>query len=279
MRSAWLRASLAPVLLWGACAAAPEPRVVTVPEEPMRPVQWVHGIFSYEQALATLTGMLEQQLGVRRFPVALEFYDGAASLEGALVKSGYDREFARATAGAMMAIGGYRRVLLNGSALSNLEWPDRVGLLAHELTHSLQYELGGGRRGASDQWLREGFAEWVSMDALQRLRATTIHDARRQSRDRLRRTKRNVPRLAQMVTFREWVELSAPRDGVPYAHAFLATDFLIGRHGIAALLRYFSLFAHSEDRAANFRTAFGEDLAAFEAALAANGSGLTSQRR
>jgi hypothetical protein len=56
--------------------------------------------------------------------------------------------------------------LLNELRLSNLEWGDRVALLAHEMAHSFQYELGGGRRGTSDQWLREGFADWVAIGVL-----------------------------------------------------------------------------------------------------------------
>ncbi|MBI2220617.1 MAG: hypothetical protein HYU53_05360 [Acidobacteria bacterium] len=42
------------------------------------------------------------------------------------------------------AVGGYRRVLLNEAAIARQEWPARVASLAHELGHSLQYELGGG---------------------------------------------------------------------------------------------------------------------------------------
>jgi hypothetical protein len=46
-------------------------------------------------------------------------------------------------------------------------------------------------------------------------------------------------------------------------------DFLLERHGVPAMLDYFRRFAASDDRAANFRAAFGEDLETFEAALSA----------
>jgi hypothetical protein len=45
-------------------------------------------------------------------------------------------------------------------------------LLAHELTHTVQYELGGGHRGTSDQWLREGFAGVRRATIVDRYRAS-----------------------------------------------------------------------------------------------------------
>ena len=59
------------------------------------------------------------------------------------------------------AVGNYRRVIVNGSSLSRTLWPEWVRLLAHELTHSAERELINGRPSSADQWLREGFAEWV----------------------------------------------------------------------------------------------------------------------
>jgi hypothetical protein len=49
-----------------------------------------------------------------------------------------------------------------------------------------------------------------------------------------------------------------------YAQALLAADLLIARHGREMVVGYFRLFEASEDRLANFRSAFGEDLANFE---------------
>ena len=53
------------------------------------------------------------------------------------------------------------------------------------------------------------------------------------------------------------------------AQAFLAVDFIIERHGLPAVIDYFSRFGGSADPLANFSAAFGESRAAFEAALAA----------
>jgi hypothetical protein len=44
----------------------------------------------------------------------------------------------------------------------------------------------------------------------------------------------------------------------------LAAGLLVERHGAPALVAYFERFGTSDDRLANFRLAFGEDLPAFE---------------
>jgi hypothetical protein len=52
---------------------------------------------------------------------------------------------------------------------------------------------------------------------------------------------------------------------VLYDYALLAAFTAIDRHGVESVLRYFSLFAERQDPEANFREAFGETEAAFEA--------------
>src|SRR5690606_9486610 len=119
-------------------------------------------------------------------------------------------------------------------------WPERVGLLAHELTHVLQYELGGGTRGESDQWLREGYAEWVERRVLQSLRLGN-DDALREARGQLRlHGPETLPPLTELGNYPEWI--SRGRHGVGpllYAEAFTAVAFLIERHGMPAVLDYF----------------------------------------
>jgi hypothetical protein len=56
---------------------------------------------------------------------------------------------------------------------------------------------------------------------------------------------------------------------VTYNQAFLAVDFLIERRSHPAAVEYFRLFARSDDRLANFRTAFSEDFSAFGREFAA----------
>jgi hypothetical protein len=250
------------------CALPREQQLVVIPQAGLRPVTHIDRIFDYRTAVASIASILERDLGLAPFPVTFRFYPNRPAFEAALVAGGYDPNFARATASTMMAVGGHRGVLLNEGALGVRSWPERTALLAHELAHSLQYELGGGRRGTSDQWLREGFAEWLSIRVIERLDGISLGTFRLQRQNEVRAVGRaHTPALSAMITFRQWVEVSGRRGAAAYAHAFLAVDFLIEHHGIAAILDYFARFASSEDRAANFRAAFGQDLDAFESAL------------
>jgi hypothetical protein len=71
-----------------------------------------------------------------------------------------------------------------------------------------------------------------------------------------------------MVTYPDWVRviMRGSEEGV-YAQALMAVDLLISRHGRAAAIDYFRLFTESEDRLANFQSAFGEELPAFDRAF------------
>jgi len=79
------------------------------------------------------------------------------------------------------------------------------------------------------------------------------------------RDRKTVPSLSQLSTFPQWVSWRS-KEGVEvtYNQGFLAVDFLIERGGHQAAVEYFRLFARSDDRLANFRTAFGQELPAFE---------------
>jgi hypothetical protein len=251
-----------------ACAARLNPRIVEIPADGVRAVDAIGWIDDYPRALATIAAVLERELGLPPMHVQLRFYRDRAAFETGLIDAGYEDAFARETARSMDAIGGYRIVLLNESALARLPWGDRVGLLAHELAHAVQYELGGGRHGTSDQWLREGYAEWMACRVLETLGASSLETLRRRSVRELRgRDPADLPALAEMVTFRNWIALSSRANRPPiYTQAFLAADFLIDRHGLAAVTAYFQLFSRSTDRPGNFRRAFGEDLDGFDRA-------------
>jgi hypothetical protein len=253
-----------------ACATSSEPRLITVPEPGLRPVSRLEQIFDYGTAAATVVSVVDRELGLPPFPITLRFYPHRDAFEKALLDVGYDAALARSTARIMTAVGGHRGVLLNDEKFGSLPWPERVALLAHELGHSLQYELGGGRRGTSDQWLREGFADWLSIRVLERLDGVSMTAFRRERQRELRAAGRSrTPPLADLGTFRQWVQAGERHGVTPYALSFLAVDFLLERHGVQAVLGYFKRFAASEDRAGNFHSAFGQDLESFQAAVAA----------
>jgi hypothetical protein len=256
--------------LSAACAVSHEPRLVSVPQPGLRAVSRLDHIYDYRTAAATVVAISERDLGFPSFPVTFRFYPHREAFEKALLGVGYDPSLARATADTMTAVGGHRGVLLNEMKLAMMPWPERVGLLAHEMGHTLQYELGGGRRGTSDQWLREGFAEWLAVRVLERLDEVSMAAIRRARQGDVRLAGRSrVPHLADLVTFPQWVHAGQRHGATMYALAFLAADFLIERHGVSNVIEYFKRFATSEDRMANFRAAFGEDIESFERALTA----------
>ncbi len=263
-----MRHVLVSALFVSSCAISHEPRLVTVPQSGLRPVTSIDQVFDYRTAAATVSWIFQHDLGFPSFPATFRFYPHREAFEQALLNVGYDPELASSTAKTMTAVGGHRGVLVNDAKLGSLPWADRVALLAHEFGHSLQYELGGGRRGTSDQWLREGFADWLSIRVLERLEIVTMASVRRERLRQLRSAGRSkTPSLADLVTFPQWVR-AAERQGVQmYALSFLAVDQLLERQGVAAVTAYFKRFAESEDRVTNFREAFGEDFESFEASL------------
>jgi hypothetical protein len=261
-------AAAAPALLLAACSAAVT-SVRVVPLSPVRaqPLPPIHRIDRYADAVGAILAILEQDIGLPTLNGSLYLFPGRASFEAGLVERGYDPVSARQTASVLDGLGGPGMVLINAAVLERLAWPDRVRMLAHELAHTAQYRLGGGRRGASDQWLREGFADWASAHVMERLGASSFSDDRSRSVREIRRARRlrPFPRLDEMVTFRQWVSLAGRRPRLPlYDQALLAVDLLLRRSGPEAFVTYFQLFADSEDRAGNFRRAFGLDLDDFE---------------
>lgn len=252
------------------CASA-GPYTVSWPADRTTAVTRGDWIQSWPQAVSSIAEVLHGPLGLPPVEFTVHFFHNRRAFEQGLVDEGYPPAFARRTAAALDGIGGPRRVLLNEGAVARGTWSDRVALLAHELVHVLQYELGGGHRGTSEQWLREGFAEWVTERVLEHLRMAG-------ARTELRRAKRVValagptrfPPLSAMVTFDQWVELRTTRPTLPtYEYAFVAADFLVDRHGMDAVLDYFRRFATSGDTDGNFAAAFGEPRRQFEQALVA----------
>ncbi|MBI3047280.1 MAG: hypothetical protein HYY76_03120 [Acidobacteria bacterium] len=253
------------------CATAPrEPRVIAMDDIRVGPSRQAIFIGDYDRALVSIAAVAERELGLPRLRASLRFFPDRDALRAALQSQGAPPDVARDAAAVMMAIGGAGSVFINEAAFADLNWNSRIAVLAHELAHTLQYDFSGGKRGTSDQWLREGFAEWVQAHVLDALGVFTLDDIRRRSTRWVRDAyaRRSLPPLAEMATFPEWVKLhnGRPRDSL-YPYAFLATDFLIRRHGLDAVTRYFKLFANSDDRFANFAEAFGEEWSAFDAAL------------
>jgi hypothetical protein len=253
-----------------ACAASGSwPRIVSVEAARGQPTLRGEWIATYDDALVSIAAIMTGQLGLPRLQATLHFYPDREAFRAGLEADGYSPAFARETAAALSAVSGFRRVLIDERSMDEVSWLFRVALLAHELTHTLQYEWSGGSRGTSDQWLREGFAEWVEVEVLVRLGFTTRAEAHRVLLGRLRGAGvARLPTLSQMVTFPDWVRLAQGMgQEAIYGHAMLATEFLLERQGVSAAIRSFELFGASDDRAANFQRAFGLELSESKAAF------------
>jgi hypothetical protein len=266
-----LAALLVLVLAAAGCAtSARTPRVIAMDDIRVGPSRQAIFIGDYDRALVSIAAITERDLGLPTLRASLHFFPDRDALRAELETQGAPPDVARGAAAVMLAIGGPGSILVNEAAFADLNWNSRIAVLAHELAHTLQYDFAGGRRGTSDQWLREGFAEWVQAQVLDALGVMPRQDIRTRSVRWVRDThaRKGLPPLAALTTFAEWVEAhnGRARDSL-YPYVFVATDFLIERHGLDAVTTYFRLFADSDDRLENFATAFDEEWRAFDAAL------------
>jgi hypothetical protein len=273
----------------GACATAPREPWVLSSDGLRAPLHRDVGrISTYPEALATTLDIMQRDLGLPTVQVKLVFLPDARRLRDLLVRIGYPPTLAREAAREMAAIGGHRIVLINQARLESQGWPARLALLAHELGHVLQYELAGGKRGTSAQWLREGLSDWLglrvmeTLDRAERGKAWSRALARVRSPDRAQvmtlggpgslpewvervPSRVRLPSLSALGSFPDWVQqLRGEAGGALYEYAFVAVSTLVEERGLPAVLHYFALFAEREDPAANFLEAFGQTEAQFE---------------
>ena len=248
-----------------ACSSAP--RVIPLAESsaPSNPTAPIAG---YKDAFHAVAGVFTRELGLPVPRVSLYLYPGRDAFEqGLIAERNMVPALARDSASFARGVGGPDKILVNEAALARTPWPERTRFLAHEFTHTVQYDLARGRRSTSEQWLREGYAEWVSYRTVDALGLGRYADWKAQ---RLRqftnaRGRKSLPALGELSTFAQWVSWRTKQGSeVTYNQGFLAVDYLIERTSRQAAIEYFQLFARSDDRVANFRKAFGVELAAFE---------------
>ena len=224
-----------------------------------------HGDDEYTAAVADVMNAFEQALGLPRADARLVLFSDRRSFEQGLLTAGYPPGLAR-SASNFAAIGGARAVLVNAGVVNRFDRTSRIQLVAHELVHSLQYQFGGGTRGASEQWLREGFAEWVSYKVTAHLGLASFESLREALLSPLTSVPFGVAPapLDDLVTFPQWVEAQRRYQLPLYAQAFVAAELLIEMRGVPALVRYFEHFKTTSEHERAFADAFGLDRAAFD---------------
>ena len=223
---------------------------------------------TYEAALTLVLDALEQELARPRLTVSLVLFPSRRAFEHGLLQIGYTKPLAK-SASSFNAIGGARAVLVNAGTTDGLTRTQRIRLIAHEVVHTLQYQLSGGTRGASEQWLREGFAEWVACRVTARLGLASFDSLRGDLLDELAGARFGAPHAPfdKLATFPQWVE-AQHRYQVPlYAQAFIAAELLVEMRGVPAVMGYFERFKDTQDRVQAFTNAFGLEPAAFERAF------------
>lgn len=265
------------VLAWvlAGCARATLVLPVELGADVPTPRHDFDAIRGYEAAVRVMAAVIAGELGLRlphRFTVFV--YPTRAEYEGGLVRDGrLPPGRAARVAGYSVALGQPRRLFINDEALRGV--PRRVWLsvVAHELTHLAQYELSGGRRGKSEQWLREGMADWVAARVLDRLGEDLFLGRRQRLIGVLARRGRGVERAIDLVDLGRplrWEARHLASDERPlYPLAFLLVDDLVRRRGFESLIVYLRAFADSDDRFGQFHRAFGLSLAEFEALFSA----------
>jgi hypothetical protein len=260
--------SLLVCMLLAACGTVPRERLLTVTPGASRSAA-AH-ITTYQDAVDTIVSVMAEdlQIPVPETSFTLYFYSHReAFAQGLTEKFNTDpvvaREIATSALGRIRQTHEGKYLLVNEEILEHLRWPDRIHVLAHELTHIVQYELAGGRL-AGDLWLIEGFADWVACRVLEVLGLDTFSRRKNQKIAPFRHEHMALS-LSQMATVQDWDALSARHGGaIAYGRAFLATDLLIQQHGVASVIEYFRHVNRASNRRQHFRAIFGEELSTFE---------------
>lgn len=197
---------------------------------------------------------------------AVHLYDSTERFaEGLVLDAAVTPGVAAQLAQFAMGVAVPHNFLLRARAGDVAKRPEAIRLVAHELTHLGQIELAG--ESGPVHWLAEGMAEWSAHAVLERLGVATLASHRMAIVPDVKARLRTDARLelGAMATPAGFLATHRRRGTIATYHlAFMLADYLVARDGFAAVLDYFSAFRRSDDAAANFRAAFGQDVTAFE---------------
>ena len=269
-----------------ACSTAP--RVIPIPAASENALPSLRMGRDYTEAVAAIMTYMVRDLGLPQVEGVVWFYPTRSAFESALAadylndlkqiekqfgpkgKAAFEQNIdttAAQTAASSIAVGKYRRVLVNEWYFTKYPWWESIRVLAHELTHSAQSELVDGQFTLADRWVVEGFAEWVSYKFLDALNIDKFSKSRERNIDILASARQfqTFPSLAQMASGTAWQTWTRTLGhGATYRQAFAAVDLLVEQKGLPTVIEYFRLFKKTNNRDRNFIIAFGEPLSKFE---------------
>ena len=274
------------VLILQGCAAGP--RVLTIPSstETIRKIDYQPG--DYEKTLAAITSVMITDLKLPAVHGSVTFYSSRGSFEaGVMQATEEDIERLRQQLGprgnqlnreavlfsakrltvSSVALAMYEKVLVNEWKFSKTPRSEQLHILAHELTHLVQKEMVDYRLILFDQWLVEGFAEWVGYRVADSLAVESMAMGRETALGFIATAKsyQTFPSLRQLAVNSDWITWSRTLGrSATYGQALIAVDYLIEQKGLAAVIQYFQLFGKINDHNGNFATAFGESIPSFD---------------
>ena len=256
-------------LLWLTGCAAPTPyRTISLRFD--GPAATELGNDSDELRIAQVVAhLIRERLGLP-FPegTTVRVYVNQATLAEGLVRDGeqvsgeaWDRSR------VAIAVASSRGLFLRGDLVNSMRLMERVGLIAHELAHVSQMEMGRGGRRAPAYWIGEGHADWVKYQVLELLGMRTYPESREEVKRTILRATTPIsffPPLGDLTSSDRWMDASIRLGSAPtYGQAFLAIDMLVERYGVESLHTYMRRFARDADPRSHWRAVFPIDSSEF----------------
>lgn len=272
-----------------ACSTAP--LVIPIPapsENAARSVDWLNE--NYPEVLSAISTAMVRELKFPPIQGVVTFYSNYQTFESGLAaefeesarraeeRTGKRQPEAvrqeniaflarqRAVTAAAVATNG--NVLVHEIAFRRYPWSERVRVLAHEMTHVLQRNLAERRPASWENWMIEGFADWVAYKVLDSLNIESFAKSHQRVVDSVvaGSARQTLPSLTQLHTQADiltWTRTLGRY--AAYGQGMVAIDLLVEEKGLAAVLDYFRKFAKLNNRQRNFSEAFGETLKKFDA--------------
>jgi len=151
-------------------------------------------------------------------------------------------------------------VFLRGDHMAWMHLQGRAGLLAHELAHVSQRELGEGGKRRPAVWILEGHADWVKFQVRDLLGYRSYAESRQNVARAVVGASTPIklfPDLQTLSGTAGWTDWTRKAGAITtYCQAFLAVDWLIERYGSAKLIEFMGRFALESVPGENWLTAY-----------------------